>query len=81
MLRLTGAIGESEVQRANLISAVRRDERSDSGVRVQRAFSVFLKNLSILFLFWWACLLVFDFFILKNERVVEGEFHFSKTPY
>ena len=46
-------IWESEVQRANRIYCVRRAERSDSGMRVQRALRIF-ENLSILFRFWWA---------------------------
>ena len=57
-------IWESEVQRANRIYCVRRAERSDSGVRVQRALRIFEKFIHIIpflvgflllyliFLFW-----------------------------
>jgi hypothetical protein len=41
-------IWESEVQRANRIYCVRRAERSDSGVRVQRALRIFEKFIHII---------------------------------
>ncbi len=63
-------IQETEVQRANRIYCVRRAERSDSGVRVQRAFSVFLKKNYPYYFFvvGLLSLFIFDFFVLKNER-------------
>jgi hypothetical protein len=58
-------IWESEVQRANRIYCVRRAERSDSGVRVQRAFSVFLKKfihiILLLLGFYYYLFLIFLF--------------------
>lgn len=41
-------IWKSEVQRANRIYCVRRAERSDSGVRVQRALRIFEKFIHII---------------------------------
>ena len=41
-------IWESEGQRANRIYCVRRAERSDSGVRVQRALRIFEKFIHII---------------------------------
>jgi len=41
-------IWESEVQRVNRIYCVRRAERSDSGVRVQRALRIFEKFIHII---------------------------------
>jgi len=71
-------IWESEVQRANRIYCVRRAERSDSGVRVQRALRIFEKFIHIIPFFGGLSIIVFDFFVLKNGRGAGGEFHFSK---
>ena len=71
-------IWESEVQRANRIYCVRRAERSDSGVRVQRALRIFEKFIHIIPFLVGFLLLYFDFFVLKNGRGAGGEFHFSK---
>jgi len=37
---------------------------------------VFLKNLSLLFVFGGLFIIVFDFFVFKNGRGAGGEFHF-----
>ena len=79
-------IWESEVQRANRIYCVRRAERSDSGVRVQRALRISEKFIHIIpFLVGFLLLYlhhkgisVGHFFVLKNGRGAGGEFHFSK---
>ena len=71
-------IWESEVQRANRIYCVRRAERSDSGVRVQRALRIFEKFIHIIPFLVGFLLLYLIFFVLKNGRGAGGEFHFSK---
>jgi hypothetical protein len=70
-------LGE-ELQRANRIYCVRRAERSDSGVRVQRALRIFEKFIHIIPFLVGFLLLYLIFFVLKNGRGAGGEFHFSK---
>ena len=54
-------IWESEVQRANRIYCVRRAERSDSGVRVQRALRIFEKFIHIFPFLVGFLFIIFDF--------------------
>jgi len=63
---------------ASQIYCVRRPELSDSGVRMQCGFSVFLKIYPYYSVFGGLFIIVFDFFVLKNGRGAGGEFHFSK---
>ncbi len=66
------------MQRANRIYCVRRAERIDSGVRVQRALRIFEKFIHIIPFLVGLFIIVFDFFVLKNGRGAGGELHFSK---
>jgi len=73
-LREVSALAETWANEVSRICWVRRAERSDSGVKVQRTFSVFLKKfIFIILLLLGFYRYLFLFFVFKKwKREIKG---------
>lgn len=74
-------IWESEVQQANRIYCVRRAERSDSGVRVQRALRIFEKFIHIIPFLVGFLYLYLIFLFWKMEEELEKKSIFQNSLF